>query len=116
MIKIIHNNKCSKSREALNVLRNSEVDFQIINYLNRELSQKELKNILEKLNISAEKIVRKKEIGFKERFLKISKDFSENDWIKMLVQNPNFIERPIIWDEKKAVIGRPTENINIFLN
>lgn len=79
MIKITHNNKCSKSRSSLEILKNSGVDFEVINYLDGDLSGKELKNILEKLNISAEKIVRKGEKIFTENFREKSKNFSEKD-------------------------------------
>jgi arsenate reductase len=60
--------------------------------------------------------VRKGENIFKENFKEKSKTFSEKDWMKILIENPALIERPIIWDEEKAVIGRPPEKINIFLN
>jgi arsenate reductase len=63
----------------LEILKNSGVDFEIINYLNGELKEKEFKNILEKLNISVEKIVRKGEKVFKENFKEKSKSFSEKD-------------------------------------
>jgi arsenate reductase len=79
MIKITHNNKCSKSRSSLEILKNSGVDFEVVNYLDGVLNEKELKNILGKLNFSAEKIVRKGENIFKENFKEKSKTFSEKD-------------------------------------
>jgi len=107
--------KCSKSRSSLGILEESGMDFEIVNYLNGELSGMELKNILKKLEMSAEQITRKGEKIFKEKFKKDAENFSEEQWIKMLLENPSLIERPIIWDEEKAVIGRPPENVNIFL-
>lgn len=107
--------KCSKSRSSLGILEESGIDFEIVNYLNGELSENELKEILQKLKMTAEQITRKGEKIFKEKFKKDAENFSEEQWIKMLLENPSLIERPIIWDEEKAVIGRPPENVNIFL-
>ena len=115
MVKITHNNRCSKSRNSLKILQDSGIQFQTINYLNGELSKKDFLEILKKLNFTANQITRKGEKIFKEKFKKDWEKFSENQKIKILLENPILIERPIIWDEKKAVIGRPPENVNIFL-
>lgn len=79
MIKITHNSRCSKSRNSLEILKNSGVDFEVVNYLDGDLNKKELENILEKLNFSAEEIVRRGEKVFVENFKEKSKTFSEND-------------------------------------
>ena len=107
--------KCSKSRGSLEILKESGVEFEIVNYLVGELSEFNLENILEKLEITAEQITRKGENLFKENFSEKSKNFSQKDWVETLIENPSLIERPIIWDEKKAVIGRPPENVEVFL-
>lgn len=96
MIKITHNMRCSKSRGSLEILKESGSDFEIVNYLSGELSKKDLRNILEKLEMTAEQITRKAEALFKEKFKNTSKNFSEDQWIDMLIKNPSLIERPIV--------------------
>lgn len=85
-------------------------DFQIVEYLKTPPSEKEIKDILKKLGMKAEEIIRKKEPLFIEKFK--DKKFTEEQWIKVLAKNPILIERPIIIKGNKAVIGRPPENIN----
>jgi arsenate reductase len=79
MIKITHSNMCSKSRDSLEMLRESGVDFEIINYLSGELSKYDISNILVKLKMTAEQITRKTETLFKKKFKNNSKDFSEEE-------------------------------------
>ena len=115
MIKITHNNRCSKSRNSLQILQDSAVKIKVVNYLNGELSETDLKDILGMLEMTAEQITRKSEKLFKEKFKEKFSNLSEEEKIKVLIKNPILIERPIIWDDEKAVIGRPPENVNIFL-
>jgi arsenate reductase len=106
---IYHNNRCTKSRCALELIEKKTKDFSVIEYLKTSPSEKELKEILKKLGMKAEEIIRKREPLFREKFER--KKFSENEWIKILAKNPILIERPIVVKGNKAVIGRPTENI-----
>lgn len=111
-MKILHNNRCSKSRCALEILENKGVDFEIINYLENPLSANEIKDLLKKLGLKAEAIIRKGEPDFKANFK--GKKMTENDWIKAMVKFPKLIERPIIIKGDKAVVGRPAENIDLL--
>jgi arsenate reductase len=113
MITIYHNNRCTKSRCALELLEKKGKNFQVVEYLKTPPSEKEIKEILKKLGMKAEDIIRKKEPLFIEKFAK--KKFTEDQWIKVLAKNPILIERPIIVKGNKAVIGRPPENINQLL-
>ena len=106
---IYHNNRCTKSRNALELIQKREKDVQVIEYLKNPPSEKELKDILKKLGMKAEEIIRKKEKLFQEKFS--GKTISNDEWIKILCKNPILIERPIVIKGNKAVIGRPTENI-----
>lgn len=110
---IYHNNRCTKSRCALELIEKKTKNFQVIDYLKNPPSEKELKSILKKLGLKAEEIIRKKEPLFKEKYQ--GKKFTEDQWIKILVQNPILIERPIVVKGNKAVIGRPTENVEKIL-
>lgn len=109
MIKIYHNNRCSKSRNGLEVLEKSGKPFKIIKYLEEIPSAKELKDIIKLLGIKPIDLVRKNEAVWKDNYK--DKDLSDADIIKTMVENPNLIERPIIINGNKAVIGRPSEVI-----
>lgn len=113
MIKIYHNPRCRKSREGLEVLEKSGQDFEIVKYLEDIPTKEELKTLIGYLGISPEELVRKNEAIWKEQYK--GKSLSDEEIITALVENPKLIERPIIVKDKKAVIGRPSEKINILL-
>ena len=113
MIKIYHNNKCRKSREAVEYLKGKKIKFTIIEYLKVNFTIEEMSMLISKLNINPINIVRKNEIIWKEKFKNI--DHSDMDIIKLLVSNPKLIERPIIEDSNRAILGRPIENLIEFL-
>ena len=113
MIKIYHNPRCSKSREGLTILENSGKDFEIIKYLETIPSEKELLTIIQKLGITPIQLVRKNEKIWKELFK--GKELSDIEIVHAMIENPKLIERPIIINKNKAVIGRPSENINNIL-
>lgn len=109
VIKIYHNNTCSKSLCALTVLEESGKKFDIINYLETPPTAEELDTILLQLHIPAMDLVRKNEPVYKELYE--GKTFSNPEWVQIMVQHPILIERPIIVTDKGAVIGRPAEKI-----
>ena len=113
MIKIYHNPRCRKSREGLTILENSDKEFEIIYYLNTIPSEKKLIEIIHLLGIPPIQLVRKNEKIWKENFK--GKEISDAQIIKAMVENPKLIERPIVINNGKAVIGRPPENIIAIL-
>lgn len=112
-IYVLHNNRCTKSRNALKVLDEQQISYEPIYYLDGVLNEDNLKEILGKLGMQANEIVRKSEALYKENYK--GKELSNSDWLKILVENPKLIERPIIFDCETAVVGRPTENVLEFL-
>jgi len=109
MIKIYHNNRCSKSRSALKLLEESGKTFEIINYLEEVPSKEELTYIIQLFKIKPIELVRKNEAIRKENFK--NKVFSEEGLIDVMIKYPKLIERPIIINGNKVVIGRPPEHI-----
>lgn len=109
MIKIIHNYRCSKSRNGLEFLEKSGKQFEIVNYLEDTLSTKDLKDIIKLLGIKPIDLVRKNEAIWKTEFK--NKPLTDAQIINAMVKNPKLIERPIIINGNKALIGRPTEKI-----
>ncbi|MGE0568901.1 MAG: arsenate reductase (glutaredoxin) [Bacteroidia bacterium] len=110
---LYHNNRCGKSRDALKLVEESGEKFEVRDYLNNPPSQKEIKELLSKLGLKAEDIIRKKEKIFIENFK--NKKLTESQWIKILSENPILIERPILITKTKAVIGRPPELVKKLL-
>lgn len=107
---IIHNPRCRKSREALEILNSKNVEIKIIKYLEDPLSEKEISNIKNLLNLDLIDMLRSKEKLFKE--LEIKSIGNQDELLKIISQNPILIERPIIIkNNANAVIGRPPENV-----
>ncbi|TDQ27791.1 arsenate reductase (glutaredoxin) [Tenacibaculum caenipelagi] len=109
MIKIYHNPRCSKSRQGLAIVEDSSKEFEVVKYLDNIPSEKELKEIITLLDISPIQLVRKNEQIWKDNFK--GKELSDAEIIKAMVENPKLIERPIVINGDKAVIGRPPETI-----
>jgi len=113
MLKIFHNPRCRKSREALKLVQESQKPLEIIEYLKNPPSESELSEILDKMGMQAIELVRKGEPIYKENYR--GKELSNQEWIKIMVQNPILIERPIVIQKKKAIIGRPPEQVKDLL-
>ena len=109
MIRIYHNSRCSKSRETLDLLKSSELDFEIVEYLKEKLTKNQIQVLINKLGLKPLELVRKNEAIWKENFK--DKVLTNNEIVEILSENPTLIERPIIELDNKAVIGRPPENI-----
>lgn len=108
-MELYHNPRCSKSRQALALLEEKGISPEIRLYLSDVPSKKELTTILNKLDIPAEKLIRKGEKVYKEQFK--GEKLSQGEWINAMVEHPKLIERPILINGDKAMIGRPPENV-----
>ncbi|CAL2064699.1 arsenate reductase (glutaredoxin) [Tenacibaculum sp. 190524A05c] len=113
MIKIYHNPRCSKSRQGLAILEESGKDFTVVKYLDDQLTKEELTEIIQLLAISPMELVRKNEKIWKENYK--GKDLSDSEIITAMIENPKLIERPIVVNKSKAIVGRPPENITSIL-
>lgn len=113
MIKIYHNPRCRKSREGVQILEESGKKFEIVQYLNEVPSFNELKEIIDMLDITPIQLVRKNEAVWKENYK--GKELSDDEIIQAMIENPKLIERPIVINNNKAVVGRPPENIRLII-
>ena len=113
MYTILHNTRCGKSRDAVNVLEESGKEYVVREYLKEPLSKKELKDILEKLKVNPIDIVRTNEEEWKANFK--GKDLSDAQILDALVEYPKLLQRPIVTDDKSGVVGRPTELVTAFI-
>jgi arsenate reductase (glutaredoxin) len=109
MITIYHNPRCSKSRQGVAILEESGKDFKVIKYLDTPLSAKKLSEIISLLQIPPIDLVRKNEAIWKELYK--GKNLTPAETIEAMVSHPKLIERPIVINGRKAVLGRPPERI-----
>lgn len=108
MLTIYHNPRCSKSRQTLELIKdNSSKEIKIVEYLKTPLTQEEIESLLSLLSCSPIEMMRVKEAEFKEQNLKGADD---KTLVAAMVATPKLIERPIVSDGDRAVIGRPPEN------
>ena len=112
-IQIWHNPKCSKSRAAMELLENKNIDASVVKYLEQTPTKEQLIDVLKKLNMKASQLLRTGEDIYKELNLKDEND--EEKIIEAMIKNPILIERPIIIKGKSAVIARPIENLEELL-
>lgn len=109
-ITVYHNPRCSKSRCALSYLEEKNQEFEVIEYLKTPPTRKLLNELISQLGISAETLVRKGEPEYQTHFR--GKKLSGKEWIDAMIEYPKLIERPIVVKDGKAVIARPTEEID----
>ena len=108
--KIFHNSRCSKSRQALQILQDSNCEIEIINYLEIDLDVSLINDVLKKLSLKPRDILRTSEQYYKDNNLK-EDNLSDDDLINYMIKHPKLIERPIVIKGQKAVLGRPPENV-----
>jgi arsenate reductase (glutaredoxin) len=108
-VQIWHNTRCSKSRDAFQWLAEKEIENEWIDYMKLPISENELKSVLLKLSMSAFDLIRKKEKIFVENWK--DKNKTEDEWIEIMIQNPQLIQRPIVLKGDKAILARPLELI-----
>lgn len=112
ILKVLHNANCSKSNAALSYLKDKGVDYEVINIVENPLTATEIKTILKKMNVGVDAIVRKAD---KLYHTYAEKNLSEEEWIEVLSKNPSLVQRPILVLGKRAILGRPLEQIESFL-
>lgn len=107
---LYHNPRCSKSRQALQLLRDHGIEPTVVEYLKSPLTADQLAALLKKLRLSARDILRDGEAEYTT--LKLADPSkSEQELIQALVAHPVLLQRPIVEHGSKAVVGRPPENI-----
>ena len=110
MYTIYHNPRCSKSRNGLAYLNEKKVDFKVREYLKDLLSEAELSALLMKLHIKPLELIRTQEEVYKKELKGLK--LNDEEWIRVMVENPKLIHRPIVEGKYKAVVGNPVENID----
>jgi len=110
LTKIYYKANCATSLTALGLLKKaSKEPIEKIEYLVDIPSEKELKEILKLLGMKASEFIRKKEPLYKEKYE--GKKLSEDEWIKIMINNPILIDRPVVIKDGKAILCRPSEKV-----
>ena len=109
-LKILHNPRCSKSRQTLEIINSKSVSVEVIEYIKTPLKYDDLLKIIKLLDVNPRDIIRKSESIYKEKNLENNK-FTDEELTQYMVENPILIERPIVFDDNSAIIGRPPENV-----
>ncbi len=97
------------------LLRESGINFEKVNYYIKPLTEKKLRELLKKMNLSPRDVIRTGEKIYKELELAKS-NHSDSELIKLMIQNPDLIQRPIVERDTRAVLGRPIENVKSLLS
>ena len=105
---------CSKCREADKLLRDSGVDFEKINYYIQPIGEAKLRELLAKMGIAPRELMRKGEKINRELELR-KRELSDDEKIRLMVEHPDLVQRPIVERGERAVLGRPTERIKELL-
>ena len=105
---------CTKCREMNRFLQENGVDFSKVNYYIEPLSKEKLEELLAKMKLRPRDILRTSEPIYRE--LGLGKgEFTDDEIVSLMVENPDLIQRPIVERGKRAVLGRPTENVKALL-
>lgn len=113
--RILHNPRCSKSRETLALLREHGVELPVVEYLKTPLSAAELGELCALLGVRPQALLRTKEAQFKTLGLSLDNGYSDAQWLAVLAGHPVLLERPIVVYRGRAAIGRPPENVLTLL-
>ena len=113
-VTIYHNPVCSKSRGALDIIRERDVDAEVIEYLKTPPDRATLARILELLAGPPGDLVRKDK-RFRELGLDEKAYVTREQVIALLLAHPELMERPVVIRGGRAVIARPSERVSELL-
>lgn len=114
MITIYHNPRCRKSRETLAIIEASGQPFELIEYLKTPLGRDQLEDLLQKLQMNPEQLLRKGEAVWKTQYK--GNSLEDDEILTAMTQHPKLIERPIVVKGSRAILGRPPENVKDLLS
>ena len=109
-ITLYHNPRCSKSRQALELLRSRDVEPEIIEYLKTPPSATELERILGLLAMEPRMLMRKKESVYSELALG-DESLVRHELIQAMIEHPILMQRPIALSAERAALGRPPDKV-----
>jgi len=112
MYTIYHNPRCKKSRAGLQYATDKKMEFRVREYLKEPLTEKELSALIMKLNIKPKELIRTQEEIYRKELKGLN--LNNEEWIKVMVEHPKLIRRPIMEGKYKAVVGDPPEYLDLL--
>jgi len=112
MYTVYHNPRCKKSRAGLQYVIDKKMEHQVREYLKDLLTESELTALVMKLHVKPVELIRTQEEIFRKELKGLN--LNDDEWIKVMVENPKLIHRPIVEGKYKAVVGDPVENIDLL--
>jgi len=106
MLRIYHNPRCSKSREALKRLEAAGAGPEVYKYLDEGFDETALRAMIGKLEDPVAELLRRNEKAFKTLGL-AEKTLDEDTVVDALLTQPKLLQRPVIETHDRAVIARP---------
>jgi arsenate reductase (glutaredoxin) len=113
MLKIYHNPRCSKSRAGLQFITDNSLKHEVVDYMSETLTPNDIKELIAKTGLKPFELIRTHEDYYKNNLK--GKNFTDEEWYKILADNPKLLHRPIVVNGEKAVFAQPPENINKIL-
>lgn len=114
MIRFYHNPRCSKSREALQLLTQHGADLEVVEYLKNPPDAAEIERLLTLLQLEPRAMMRRQEPEYRDLHLD-DVTLERKHLIAAMASHPRLIERPIAVEGRRAVIGRPPERVLALL-
>ncbi len=109
VMKIYHNPRCPVSRAGLQYLEESGYQVDIVNYMKNGISEDEIRSIMAKTGMTAFSLVRTNDKLYREKFK--GADLTDDQWIRLITENPGLLKRPFVINGKEAVLAQPPEKI-----
>lgn len=113
MLKIYHNPRCKNSRKGLQYLQEKGLAFELVNYFENPFTPETLKSLLMKLNLKPSEVLRTQEDVYKHELK--GRNFTDEEWIRIIIENPKLLQRPVVEGKYRAVIAQPPEKIEEVL-
>ncbi len=109
VMKIYHNPRCPKSRAGLKYIEEKGYTVEIRKYLTEGISEDELRDVIAKTGLKPAELIRTQEKIYKEKYQ--GQDIQDDEWIKIIAENPRLLHRPIVVNNEKAVLANPPEAV-----
>lgn len=115
MATLYHNPRCSKSRQGLELCSGSNVKVEVVQYLKTNLTKSELEGIISRLDGCVSALIRNGDDAFKQSQYSTLDLTDENNVLTILLTLPQVMQRPLLDDGNRVIIGRPPQDFNEIL-
>ena len=116
MATLYHNPRCSKSRQGLELCNDSKVNVEVVNYLKTNIAKSELEGIISRLNGCVSGLIRNGDAVFKQSKHSNLDITDEKNVLTILLELPQVMQRPLLDDGNRVIIGRPPEDFSEILD